>query len=78
MTLDDHCKNTQVVNELNIPIICMGCQDMVVAASVDGILVSSKDRSAHIKPYVEELEQQTMYAESPGEVLLCWMCRKTA
>ena len=63
VTLDDHCRNTQVVNELNIPILCMGCQDMVVAASVDGILVSGKDRSAHIKPYVEELEQQAMYAE---------------
>lgn len=63
VTLDDHCRDTQVVNELNIPIICMGCQDMVVAASADGILVSSKDRSAHIKPYVEALEQQAMYAE---------------
>ncbi len=63
VTLDDHCKNTQVVNELNIPILCMGCQDMVVAASVDGILVSGKNRSAHIKPYVETLEQQAMYAE---------------
>ena len=51
VTLDDHCKDTQVVNELNIPILCMGCQNMVVAASVDGILVSGKDRSAHIKPY---------------------------
>ncbi len=61
--LDDCCENTQVVNELNIPVLCMGCRDMVVAASVDGILVSSKDRSAHIKPYVEELEQQAMYAE---------------
>ncbi len=63
VTLDDYCKNTQVVNELNIPILCMGCEDMVVAASVDGILVSVKDRSAHIKPYVEAMEQQAMYAE---------------
>lgn len=63
VTLDDHCRNTQVINELNVPILCMGCQDMVVAASVDGILVSSKDRSAHIKPYVEAIEQQAMYAE---------------
>ena len=61
--LDDHCKDTQVVNELNIPILCMGCEDMVVAASVDGILVSTKSRSAHIKPYVEAIEQQAMYAE---------------
>lgn len=63
VTLDDHCKNTHVVNELNIPILCMGCEDMVVAASVDGILVSAKNRSARIKPYVEALEQQAMYAE---------------
>ncbi len=63
VTLDDHCENTQVVNELNIPVLCMGCKDMVVAASVDGILVSGKDRSAHIKSYVEALEQQAMYAE---------------
>lgn len=63
VTLDDHCKDTQVVNELNIPILCMGCENMVVAASVDGILVSSKERSAHIKPYVEAIEQQAMYAE---------------
>lgn len=63
VVLDDCCENTRVVNELNIPILCMGCRDMVVAASADGILVSTKDRSAHIKPYVEELEQQAMYAE---------------
>ena len=38
------------------PIICMGLQDMVVAASSDGILVSDKGRSSHIKPYVEQVE----------------------
>ena len=41
--LDDTCKDTNVVNELNIPILCMGCEDMVVAASGDGILVSKKN-----------------------------------
>lgn len=62
-TLDTACVNTHVVNELNIPILCMGCRDMVVAASADGILVSDKDRSSHMKPYVEEIQQQVMYAE---------------
>ena len=36
--LDEICENTNVVNELNIPILCMGCKDMIVAASGDGIL----------------------------------------
>ena len=37
--LDETCENTNVVNELNIPILCMGCKDMIVAASGDGILM---------------------------------------
>ncbi len=61
--LNDTCANTHVVNELNIPILCMGCRDMVVAASSDGILVSDKVQSSYIKPYVERMEQQIMYAE---------------
>lgn len=61
--LDDTCSNTQVINELNIPIICMGCKDMVIAASGDGILVSDKERSDYIKPYVEELSIDPMYVE---------------
>ena len=62
-TLDDTCENTHVVNELNIPILCMGCKDLVVAASGDGILISDKGQSSYIKPYVEQIEQQVMYAE---------------
>lgn len=62
-TLNDTCENTHVVNELNIPILCMGCKDMVVAASGDGILISDKGQSSYIKPYVEQIEQQVMYAE---------------
>lgn len=63
VTLSDSCENTHVVNELNIPILCMGCKDMVVAASGDGILVSDKDQSAQIKPYVDKIAGQAMYAE---------------
>lgn len=61
--LSESCENTHVINELSIPIICMGCKDMVVAASSDGILVSDKVQSSYIKPYVEQIEQQVMYAE---------------
>ena len=61
--LNETCENTHVVNELNIPILCMGCRDMVIAASSDGILISDKEQSSYIKPYVEQIEQQVMYAE---------------
>ena len=61
--LNETCENTNVVNELNIPILCMGCRNMVVAASSDGILVTDKEQSSYIKPFVEQMEQQVMYAE---------------
>ena len=61
--LDDTCVNTNVVNELNIPILCMGCRDMIVAASGDGILISDKERSGAMKPYVEKIQSEAMYAE---------------
>ncbi len=61
--LDETCGNTNVVNELNIPILCIGCRDMIIAASGDGILISDKERSAYMKPYVEKIETEAMYAE---------------
>lgn len=61
--LDETCENTNVVNELNIPILCMGCKNMIIAASGDGILISDKERSDSMKPYVEKIETEAMYAE---------------
>lgn len=61
--LDETCHNTNVVNELNIPILCMGCNDMIIAASGDGILISDKERSGYMKPYVEKIETDAMFVE---------------
>ena len=61
--LGESCQNVHVINELNVPVLCMGLQDMIVAASPEGILVTDKECSAHIKPYVDEIEQQLMFAE---------------
>ena len=63
VTLDSECTNTQVINELDIPILCMGCRDMVIAASSDGILVSDKERSGYMKSYVEKIGGDVMFAE---------------
>ena len=61
--LNDRCRNVHVVNELNVPVLCMGLQDVVVSASPEGILVSDKNQSSYIKPYVDEIDQQIMFAE---------------
>lgn len=58
-----NCENTHVVNELNVPVLCMGLRDIVVSASPEGILVSDKEQSSYIKPYVDGIEQQIMFAE---------------
>ena len=61
--LSDTCENVHVVNELNMPVLCMGLKDVVVSVSPDGILVSDKTQSSYIKPYVDEIDRQVMYAE---------------
>ena len=63
VTLDETFENTQVVNELGIPVLVMGCHNMVIAASGDGILVSDKERSGYMKPYVEKITGAAHYAE---------------
>ena len=60
---NETCDNVHVVNELNVPIICMGLKDVVVSASPEGILVSDKEQSSYIKPLVNTLEQKVMFAE---------------
>lgn len=61
--MDDTCNNVHIVNELEIPILCMGCKDMVVAASSDGILVADKMRSGAMKSYVEKINTDIRFAE---------------
>ena len=62
-TLDDTCENTNVINELDIPVLVMGAKNMVVAASCDGILVSDKEQSGYMKPYVDKISTGVRYAD---------------
>ena len=61
--LNEKCENVHVINELNVPIVAMGLHDVVISASPEGILVSDKEQSSYIKPYVDKIEQQIMFAE---------------
>lgn len=62
--LSDNCQDVQVINELDMPILCMGLKDVVVAASAEGILVTDKAQSSYIKPYVEKIDQPVRFAET--------------
>lgn len=61
--LNDSCQNVHVLNELDVPVLCMGLKDVVVSASPEGILVSDKEQSSYIKPFVDAIDQQVMFAE---------------
>ena len=61
--LNETCENVHVVNELGIPVLAMGLKDVVISASPEGILVSDKEQSAKIKPFVDAINQQIMFAE---------------
>lgn len=61
--VNDKCANVHIINELGIPILGMGLKDMVISASPEGILVSDKEQSAQIKPYVDAIDQQIMFAD---------------
>lgn len=60
---NENCENVHVVNELDVPILCMGLKDVVVLASPEGILVSDKEQSSYIKPFVNTLDHRIMFAE---------------
>lgn len=57
------CENTTIINELNIPIVCQGVKDLIVAISPDGLLVADKSESEHIKDTVNELDSSVNYKE---------------
>lgn len=61
--LNENCSGVHIVNEMDVPILAMGLHDVVISASPEGILVSDKEQSSYIKPYVDQFEQQIMFAE---------------
>lgn len=61
--LGDECKNVHIVNELDMPILAMGLSDVVISASPEGILVTDRGQSSYIKPYVDKIDKQVMFAE---------------
>ena len=65
VVLDEQAVNTHVVNELDLPLICVGTRDLVIATSNDGILVADKDHSEDLKKHLTKLgtDSRPMYEE---------------
>lgn len=60
---NENCENVHVINELDVPVLCMGLKDIVISSSPEGILVSDKEQSSYIKPFVDKIDQQIMFAD---------------
>lgn len=61
--MNDTCTGVSIINEMDVPVLAMGLHDVVISASPEGILVSDKEQSSYIQPFVEKFEQQIMFAE---------------
>lgn len=63
VTLVDSCKNTNIINELPMPVLALGLKNVIVACSSNGILISDNVESSYIKEYVEQIDDKVMFAE---------------
>ena len=63
VTWDNTSVNSHAINVLGIPMVVMGAQNMVIAASHDGILIADKHQSSYIKDCLENIVDESKYEE---------------
>lgn len=63
VVLDDSCQNTQIINELQTPVVAMGTKDLVVVAAQDGILITDKSQAARVKEVTGSFISRPMFEE---------------
>lgn len=61
--ISSSCTNVHIVNELDVPVLAMGLQNIVISSGPEGVLVADKGQSSYIKPFVDAMDQQVMYTE---------------
>lgn len=61
--ISDDSSNTHVINELDIPVTVIAVSDIVVASSLQGILVSDKAVSHRIKDIMKNEKERPMFEE---------------
>ncbi|MEC0270046.1 sugar phosphate nucleotidyltransferase [Paenibacillus anseongense] len=62
--ISDDSTNTHMINELPYPIEVIGVPDVIVAASLDGILIAAKDQANLIKDKLNAVPQFPRYIEN--------------
>lgn len=56
--VSETCKNVNIINELDIPILCVGLDNIVISLSSNGLLVSNKEETDSIKKYIENIDSK--------------------
>lgn len=56
-------KKTHLINELGIPVTVLGLENVIVAASPDGILVADKAESPRLKDMIAGMDKRPMFEE---------------
>lgn len=57
------CIDTHVINKLNTPVVALGLNNTIIAATPDGILVTDKAFSSNVKPYVQKANAERPMCE---------------
>lgn len=60
---EDSTEDCYIINELELPIVCIGVKGLVIATSPDGILVSERRQSENLKHLVNGIGKRPMYEE---------------
>jgi mannose-1-phosphate guanylyltransferase len=61
--VSETCKDVNIINDMDVPIIVSGMNGVVIAASQQGILVKKKAEKEDISQYVDRISQKVMFAE---------------
>lgn len=61
--LSEDSHDTHLINELDIPVTILGANNLIVAASPDGILISDKKASPRLKEIIKDFNAPPMYEE---------------
>ncbi len=62
-TIDRASEDVYIINDMDIPVLAVDLKDIVISASQQGILVSSKEESIDISPFVDHLTHTVMFAD---------------
>ncbi|MDE5744230.1 MAG: mannose-1-phosphate guanylyltransferase, partial [Paramuribaculum sp.] len=53
--ISEDCHESMIINDLNIPLVCVGCDNKIVVASSEGILVADKEQTENIRHLVDQI-----------------------